>query len=127
MPESSLRPEPVDCFGEEVGAQVKRADDKRGRSEESSSVGVQPRVSRRAGQWCQNPGRVAPRICVRMDCEDARVLGVRIPQPTGSLDERPSRFGSGIGPPGAQSDQPEEVDVELTVCGCAGLLCCGYQ
>ena len=101
MPESPLRPQPVDRRPQEVVAQVERADDERGRAEEARSVGVEPPVRCRAAQARQNAGRVTQRICIGVDREHARVFGIRVSQPTGGVDQDLSRFGARIDPPSA--------------------------
>jgi len=65
------------CGPEEVVAQVERADDKRGWAEEPRSVRVEP-LPRLPAQARQNALRVTYRICIRVDCEYPRVLGIGV-------------------------------------------------
>ena len=82
VPESSLRPESINCRREEIVAQVKGADNKRGWAEEPRSVGVDPLVRRRPAQPRQNTRCVTQRICIRVDREHPWILGICISQPT---------------------------------------------
>jgi predicted ATPase len=81
--------------------EFRRADDKRGWAEVPRSVRVEPLVGCHSAQARENPVRVAQRICIRVDCKDARVFRVRISQPMGGVDEHLSRFAARIDPPSA--------------------------
>jgi hypothetical protein len=43
------------------------------------------------------------------------------------VDQDPPRGWTGVHPPRARSDQPEEIDVQLVITGLAGLLSHGGQ
>ena len=82
MPEPSLGPQPIHRRRQEVVSQIESADDKRGWAEEPRSVGVRPLVGCHPAEARQNAIRVTQRICVRVDREYARVVGIRVSQPT---------------------------------------------
>jgi hypothetical protein len=113
--EPSLGAQPIDCRREEVVTQVEGADDERGRAEEASGVGVDALGLCRACQAFEYRGRVPERIGVRVDREDARVFGVRVPEPSGCVNQRTPRRRARINPPRAGGDEPEEIDVKIVI------------
>ena len=66
-------------------------------------------------------------IGVGVDCEHARIGRVGTAQSMRCLDQDPPRGWTGVHPPRARCDQPEEIDVQLVITGLAGLLGHGDQ
>ena len=101
MPEPPLGPQPIDRRGKELAAQVEGAYDQRRRTEEPRSVCVERHLRRFPSQTGQNARGVTRRVCVGMNCEHARVLGIGVSQPTRGLDQELPRLRSGVDPPRA--------------------------
>ena len=124
VPESAFSSEAVDCRCQEVGAQVERTDDERRRAEEAGSVRVRSAGACFVFESGENRWCVTPRFRVRVDRDDARVLGVCIAESIGGADQGLSDFGIRIHPPGTGGDEPQQIDVQVVVARGAGLRCC---
>jgi hypothetical protein len=66
-------------------------------------------------------------ISVGVDSEHTRIGGVGTAQSMRCIDQNPTRGWTGVRPPRARCDQPEEIEVELVITGLAGLLSYGGQ
>ena len=127
MPQPALGAKALDRRAEECHGEVERANDDCCRAQVPRGLRVAVAICRRFPQACQHVGRATERVGVGVDRQHPGVGCVYGAEPMHRVDEDLPRRGAGLDQPRARGDEPQQVELQVSIAFFAGVLGGGNQ